>query len=189
MSKNRVLTSLIAAIVSVVVGILLVAWPDQSRAFICYVIGALLVAAGVVSILRYFNQSDTEPIMRYGFATGVVLWIVGILVIARAGKLIAFFGIIIGILLVIDSVLRIQLALDIRRMGGDNWFPILISAIVVLIIALLLVFNPFTLVNTATIIAGIAAILNGLLKIWGLIQAKVLIRTLEKSEPVMRRVK
>lgn len=189
MTKNRVYTSLVTAIVSILVGIALVAWPDGARAVICYVLGGALMCFGVFSVVRYFVRNDAEPIMRYGFALGTGALLLGLLIVLRADKLIAFFGIVIGIILLVDSVLRIQLALDIRRIGGGSWFPVLISALVILAVALLLTFNPFSLVRTATIIAGIAAILDGLLKIWEIIETKMLLRRIDGEQSTVRRVK
>ena len=183
MSKKYAGVLTAAAIAYIIIGLILIVWPTESRLVICYALGALLVLYGAYRIIDYFVSNGAGEPVQFGAAVGIGCATAGVLLLFRANAVVAVFGVVVGVALAIDSVLRLQLALDIRRMGGGHWFPVLICAIVMLIIGGMLIFNPFEIVTTATIIAGVALALDGVLTIWSLIETRAIVKRIgaEKS--------
>lgn len=175
MSTRYSKTMIGTAVVCIVVGLALVIRPAESRNIICYILGAAALLYGIYRIAAYFLHYDGAQEMRYGVAIGIGCALLGLFLLFKAQVVSEILGVIIGVAVIVDSVLRIQVAFDIRRMRGSQWLPLILSAACVLLIGTLLLFNPFTAVQTATIVAGVALIIDGALTIWGTLRAASLI--------------
>lgn len=66
-------------------------------------------------------------------------------------------------------MLRLQISLNLRYFGSAYWVILLVTALVTAWVALLL-FNPFTVVRVATIIAGVL-LLDGGFTLWSVLQS------------------
>ena len=159
------------AVACIVTGLVLVIWPAASRNIICYILGAAALLYGIYRIAAYFLHYDSAQEMRYGVAIGVGCALLGIFLLFKAQVVSNILGMIIGVAVIIDSVLRIQVAFDIRRMRGSQWLPLMAAAVGVLLIGTLLLFNPFSAIQVATVVAGVALIIDGALTIWGTLRA------------------
>lgn len=176
MQKNFKTTMIILAILYIVIGAVLIIWPERARNVICYALGALLVLFGVYRIIAYFIV-DLPLQMQFGVAIGLASILAGLLLLFKADAVVAVFGVVVGVTLIVDSVLRMQTALDIRRIGGGHWAPVFICAITMLALGVLLLFNPFKAVITATIIGGVALVIEGALTIWSILEVSKLIQS------------
>lgn len=183
MSKKLKGVMLAIAILYLVLGLLLILWPEAARAVICYVLGAALVVYGVYRIVAYFVR--TLPLqLQFGVAIGIASLLAGLLLLFKANFVVTVFGVVIGLLLIADGVFRLQNALDIRRMGGRYFLPLMLGALFVLVLGVVLLFNPFTAVITATIIGGVSLVIDGVLTLWSVVEASRL--TAPASQPAAR---
>lgn len=172
MSKKFTTAMIVTAVSYFVFGLILIIWPEQSRLAICYLLGAALVLYGGYRIIAYFAKPAVAEAMQFGVAIGLASVVMGILLLVKANMVVAVFGMIVGIALLVDSILRMQIALDIRRMGGAHWGPVCICAGCMLAVGILLLLNPFKVVTTATILSGVALLIDGGLTIWSLVETK-----------------
>ena len=78
----------------------------------------------------------------------------------------AIFGVIIGIAVIADSIIRLQAALGAKHFGSDNWKLYMLFAVIMLVIGVVLLFDPFAGANAAMIISGIVMMCDGILGIW-----------------------
>lgn len=176
MQKSFKTTMIVLAILYVIIGAVLIIWPETARNIICYTLGALLVLFGVYRIMAYFI-AELPLQMQFGVAIGIACILAGLLLLFKADAVVALFGVVVGVTLIVDSVLRLQTALDIRRIGGNHWAPVFICALTMLALGVLLLFNPFKAVITATIIGGVALVIEGALTIWSIIEVSKQIKT------------
>ena len=173
MGKKMRIIMIITTIFCIALGVALIAWPEQSRRIICYVIGGLVTAYGVTSIALYFAEKAEPDGMQFGLAVGCACVLIGVFLLIRAEKVMQALEMIIGVAVIIDSVIRLQITVNIRRLGGSFDLALLICALVTLAIGALLLFNPFASLQTATIACGVALIVDGLLTLWSMIQLGV----------------
>jgi uncharacterized membrane protein HdeD (DUF308 family) len=162
----------ISSIVYVFLGLLLILWPDQARRIVCYLLGAAALAYGLYRIIDFFVRKQETGSVQFGVALGIALAVIGLFLLFKADAVIAVLAAIIGVAIIIDSILRLQISLNLRRFTGGGWLPLFITALVTLIFGILLLFNPFDAVRVATIIAGIALIIDGAFTLWSLLQTK-----------------
>ena len=173
MSKTFHKTMMIVSIVYVIFGLLLIIWPDAARQIIIYAIGAAALLYGGYRIVDFFVRKEhLDGSIQIGVALGIGCLLVGLFLIVKANVVLALLAAIIGVAIVVDSILRLQIALNLRYSGGSSWLILLITALVTLAFGILLLFNPFTAIKVATIIAGVSLVLDGGFTLWGLIQSE-----------------
>ena len=85
----------------------------------------------------------------------------------KANTVVAVLAAVIGVAVVIDSILRLQISLNLRRVTGGGWIALFVTAVVTLVFGILLLFNPFTAVKVATIVAGASLLADGSLHALG----------------------
>lgn len=161
------------SIAYMVLGLILIIWPDQARQIICYLLGAAALLYGLYRIIDYFARKQlAEGGVQIGVALGIACVVLGLFLLFKANTVVAVLAGVIGVAVVIDSILRLQIALNLRRFSAAGWLALLITAVVTLIFGVLLLFNPFKAVKAATIIAGAALLVDGGFTLWGLLKTR-----------------
>lgn len=164
---------LVTSIVYMVLGLILIVWPDQARQIICYALGAAALLYGAYRIVDYFARHEhMEGGVQFGVALGIACAVIGLFLLFKANTVVAVLAAIIGVAVIIDSILRLQISLNLRRVTGGGWVALFVTAVVTLVFGILLLFNPFTAVKVATIVAGASLLADGVFTLWGLLQTK-----------------
>ena len=81
---------LLTAIVSILLGLVLVLFPVKTSFFICNLAGILLILCGIVDILRYVTSKNEPFLVRYDLVVGVILCLAGVFVITQSDLIISF---------------------------------------------------------------------------------------------------
>ncbi len=157
LKKNMVLVS----IFYLLVGIILVAFPQTSGTFICYVIGALAIFYGVVHGIIYFTQKVEYVTYQYHLVKGIIGIVIGVYVLMVPEVLIATLPTAMGLIVLVDSVIKIQNAVDLKRMRYNRWWLVLLGALITLLFGFLMIFYPFTAYFSIIIFVGASLIVNG----------------------------
>ena len=140
-------------------GISLLVWPAQSGLVICYVFGGISLLYGAVQIIRYCCNAAVS-IFRYELVTGILCCAFGLFVILRADMVLAVLPFVFGCAIVFDSVMTLQNAIDLRRLGFSRWWLILLLAGVTGAFGVLLFFEPFAALAMVRFI-GAVLVLDG----------------------------
>ncbi len=169
MSKTFRNTLLALSFIYLALGVVLIIWPIESRMAICYVLGAACAVYGVVRIFAYFK--DGGALSSMGLALGVSAVVLGLALIFAAKAIIAIFGVIIGVAILTDSILRLQLAFNLKRAGTRGWATVLIFAALMLVLGVVLLFDPFAGAAAATVLTGVSLAVDGILNLVSVIMA------------------
>lgn len=86
---------------------------------------------------------------------GIILLAFGLIILLNQVAFISILPIIIGMWLIIKSVMKIQLAINLKSMMAEKWGWVLASAILMFIFGVLIVLKPFATVITLTRFVGI----------------------------------
>ena len=73
----------------------------------------------------------------------------------------AFFSVVVGLAIMADGLIKIQISLDSRRFGLEKWWMMLALAIVSGIAAAILIFYPQTGAQIITTLLGLALFFEG----------------------------
>lgn len=78
---------ILLAVIFIALGIVLILWPGATMKTICYLLAAMLLAIGVVSLINYLRKDISGIIYRYDLVVGLCAILGGILVIVKVDKL------------------------------------------------------------------------------------------------------
>ena len=120
-------------------GIYLVVNPETSLVMICRILGAAMAVFGVMKIVLYFIREVEGVAIRFDFAVGLFCIILGALMLWRAPALTDILSVMIGLLVLVDSVFKLQVAVDSRRMGAHSWWVTLVQNLCTVVYAAIFV--------------------------------------------------
>ena len=161
-----------------VLGVVLIAVPDLSAGFLCKLCGVLLILFGAVKILGYFSRDLYRLAFQHDLAFGILLIALGVILISRTGAAISVLCTMLGIYVLADGLLKIQVALDAKHFGLPKWWMILTSAILVGIVGFLLIFRPWEGAQALMILLGISLITEGVMNLITILTAVKLFRNI-----------
>ena len=166
-----------SSILTLVVGIMLAIYPGDTLSIITKVIGAFLMVFGVVQVINYFKNVKEDRIGSASFALGIILFAVGLYLFINDKSLTDIVTTMIGILICIKSVYKIQLAISIKDYS-TSWKYNLVSGLIVLSIGLIVIFYPVKTAETILRVVGIALIASSLYEI---IESIVVIKKIDTT--------
>lgn len=159
-------TYVIVSVFFLALGILMIVRPESSLTVICRGLGILAAVFGAIRMLQYFLRAPQGIGQRYDLAGGLFCLLVAALLIFRAGEVAAILSVIVGIFILIDSVFKLQIALDAHRTGVTTWGAMMLLACVSLLLGILLVFDTFKGQAVISIMMGIALIYDALVDLF-----------------------
>ena len=108
---------LLTAIVSVLIGLVLVLFPVRTTFMICNIAGILLIVCGIINIIRYVTSKGEAFFIRYDLVVGVILCLAGLFVITQSHLIISFIPTIVGIVLLINGIINLKKAFHLKQAG------------------------------------------------------------------------
>lgn len=151
--------------VYLILGIVLLIWPDVVLGGICMLIGCLIAGTGIVQLARFFLVRERLFFAPLTLIGGLICLGLGLFLLLRSDVILTALPIVFGLFIVFDSVVRIQNALELRRCGYNTWKGILASGAVSVILGLVMLFNPFGTVQALVMAIGIILIVEGILNL------------------------
>lgn len=148
------------SILSLLAGIALVIWPGASVITICYVVGSAAILVGAVRLMGYFSKDSYNLNFQFDFAMGLVFLILGTILIFHPGDTVAVLHFSVGILVLVDSVFKLQTALDAKHFGLKKWWVMLLCALFCAGLGLVLVILPFRTAEILVRVTGAALVVN-----------------------------
>lgn len=156
----------ISAVLCILLGIVLVVWPDLSMQIVCTAIGAVLLIGGGVRLAVYFTTKDGSLYAQINLIMGIILAVVGIWILLQPEKVLAIIPIIVGIVIVLHGVNNLQQTLTLYRDKYDKWWVALILGVLTVGFGVLLILRPFEALETVVMLIGIFLIYDGISDIW-----------------------
>lgn len=138
--KRSAWAAIIESLVTAILGILLIAWPDTVVKIIAYVAGVFFVVKGLYQIILYFMVKGQNDFFNNGLLYGVISVLVGIIAFVMGGELANVLCLIIGIWLVYESLVRMSTSLKLHAAGMGIWKYVLLLALIMLAMGLVVVF-------------------------------------------------
>ena len=164
----------------VLLGILLVVYPAQSKEIICRALGAVLSVWGVFKIIDYIKLRHNEIFFLFSLVQGCALLGFGVYILIQPNVLAAFITAALSIILFIGAVLKLQYALEFSKYDSKGrWFQA--AAAIVMIIASVISFvNPFgEASNILMMFIGISLIIDG---VWDLLTIAYISKTFKEAK-------
>ena len=158
-------SSICASIILMILGLLWIFQSEVTITTISYIIGAALIALGVLALIRFIKSAKniTEMNFNLDIIYGLVTVVLGIVIITKA--IASILPIVLGIAIVINSASKLQYAFILKNDNNDMWKTTMIIAIVSAICGVVLLFNPFAGAVLIMKIVGIFIVVYSVLDI------------------------
>lgn len=135
---------ILAALAYVVLGVVLLAWPDTTGNVLCTLLGILLLGYGIFQIIGFFTRGDE------GWGSGAVYLlaglcavVLGVFALSSPEKVLAILPVALGAVVVVDSCISLKRAFQLKELGMERWWIAALLAVVTLLFGLVVMFNPF----------------------------------------------
>ncbi|MBR1540773.1 MAG: DUF308 domain-containing protein [Clostridia bacterium] len=152
--KKLTVRSILVSVILIAVAVLLITNPEKVLTVAVIIAGIALIINAIVHIIVYMGQSPEIRAMSSEFLIGIIECVVGIIFIINQQKVISFFYIIIGIWLMIESIQKLQMAINLREFIS-NWALTIIVAILDLVLGILVIIHPYDAGTSVTQVTGI----------------------------------
>ncbi len=156
----------LSAVICVILGIVLLVWPGQSTQVVCMVLGIVLGGFGLIQIILYLATKEKTMVSHSMMMLGVVLAVIGGWIVLKPETIIKAGPMIVGILIVIHGFHNAVQAIDLKKMQYDNWWVALLLSLLTVALGVVLICNPFTIVDTVVRIIGAFLVYDGLSDMW-----------------------
>ena len=156
----------LSAVICVILGIVLLVWPGQSTQVVCMVLGIVLGGFGLIQIILYLATKEKTMVSHSMMMLGVVLAVIGGWIVLKPETIIKAVPMIVGILIVIHGFHNAVQAIDLKKLQYDNWWVALLLSLLTVALGVVLICNPFTIVDTVVRIIGAFLVYDGLSDMW-----------------------
>ena len=153
---------ILLAVIFIALGIVLILWPGATMKTICYLLAAMLLAIGVVSLINYLRKDISGIIYRYDLVVGLCAILGGILVIVKVDKLTDLIPAVLGFLVTMSGIMKMQNSVDMLRLGHGTWHVAFAMAIVNIVAGIVLLMNPFEAAQILIMCLGITLVYSGI---------------------------
>lgn len=150
---------LLAALGYIAVGAVMLFIPDQFLAVVCYVIGALLIAYGVIGMLMCWKN---RTIRMAKIFIGILTIAVGIFVIAQPKAFTAVLPIIFGLILLLDGILNLRHGIGLKKFGDPGFLSVIIVGVITVVLGAIVLIHPYGTAKFTLRIIGAALIYSGI---------------------------
>lgn len=153
-------TSIVESIIFIILGIILVCKPEETVKMISGILGIIFMVIGIYKIINYFTSKENNDFYNLDLIYGLTAIVIGIVAMAYMNIIGSVFRIIIGVWIIYTSFVRINTALQIKKLGSIAWIWGLVLAIIMFMCGLYTVINPGTIIVTIGIIMIIYSIID-----------------------------
>lgn len=175
----------ISGIVTFFVGLLLLIYPGFTNRALCYTLSAVLIVKGVSGLIARYRQNGYPP-MPYEIIRNIAIIALGAFVALRSDVIISIIPFFFGLFLLVSGISSLQKASILKQMGYAGRKNGTLMAALKLILAALIILNPFSTAIALTRFIGICLVYDGassLATVFRLAKAKI---AADKAEEELR---
>ena len=165
---------LLAAILYVILGLVLLLWPGVSAVVFCYAFGGVLLAYGVVTVVSFFLRDSRQGSFVFELLLGIIAAALGLLFLLRPAIVATILPVILGLFIVVDGLVNLKRALELRRMAYVRWNIPLWLSVGSVALGAFIVFQPL----------GAVLIYEGVSDLWTIFRVTQWTKEYRKTHPV-----
>ena len=161
--NRMIIYSLITSILSIIVGLVLIFLPTVSNKLVGIIVGVIILIFGINAVYKYFHR-DGAKIYSLNIVFGVLYSILGVVIILYPYSVMEFVTVCLGLFIIINGATKVNYGLWLKRGNEDSWLVTLVTGIFLVVLGIMVVFNPFS-AFTVTQISGAFLIIVGILNV------------------------
>ncbi|MBR2795679.1 DUF308 domain-containing protein [Candidatus Saccharibacteria bacterium] len=164
--KKKAWSAIIESLALIILGILFVVLQDTIITILAYIVGIFFIVKGGFQIINYFMEKGQNDFFNNGLLSGVVSALIGIAALAIGEDIASVFRIIIGILIIYESLVRINTATKLASAGISTWRYIILIALIMLAIGVIVTFisgSMVVLIGWLMVLTGVTGIIGDIM--------------------------
>ena len=152
-----------SAVLCILLGIVLLVYPDTSLTIVCRAVGVIVLITGLGFVGSYLRVGKTRWFGKVELVFGSIFAILGGFIVLYPLGIISIVPLVFGILLVYHGIANMKQAFELRQ-DKDNgwWLPVLIAASTIAL-GVVIMRNPFGTIETLMRIIGVCILYDGLM--------------------------
>ena len=161
--KKSAWSAIFESLALIIMGMLFVIWPDTMIKILAYVIGAFFIIKGGYEVILYYMTGGQKDFFNNGLLTGVVAILIGVAALLIGENIASVFRVIIGIVIIYESLIRINTAVKLSNIGVETWKYVLVLALIMMFLGIFITFNTgavVTLIGWLMVVTGIIGIIG-----------------------------
>lgn len=161
-------SGILMCLAELLVGVLLLINPVRFTSGIIMGLGIVLLAMGLVSVAKYFKTAPAEAAREQTLVKGLVILLLGAFCTFKSYWFITTFPLltmVYGVAILLVGLVRVQWTVDHLRLKTGRWLWTAIGAAVALILAAIILANPFSTVNVLWTFVAISLIAEAVLDV------------------------
>lgn len=171
--------NIFSSILLIVFAVLLILKPVNMTKTLIMIIGLLLVIDGFIAVINYLTSDKNYQMFSTGIFEGIIEVLAGALFLLYYETLMQAFPIILGIIIVIKNIFKLQVALNLRQLGYADWVYNLLIALIVMLLGVVVILNPFTSLKVLVVTSGFIILVSESINI---IYSVVIMKKLKKVD-------
>lgn len=154
----------VLSVAYIVLGLVLMIWPDISVKTFCYVFGIGMLIFGGTYMILYFTRNRLKGVMQSEMVLGVIGLATGFYILLKLDYVLEIIPFAMGIIALMGAMVKLQDAIDLRHLAAVRWYIMLIWAALLFVLGVVLVANPFEELDMFVVVIaiGVSLILDGL---------------------------
>lgn len=172
---------LVTNLIYIIVGITMMIIPGFISNFICYIIGILIILFSSSSIIKYNQLKQHNIITKIILVIGIMALIFGLVIVVNPKNFASIVPIVIGIYIMTIGISKYNQAMEFKRVNYKHWYSVLLSAVLLLLLGIVIIFNPFETLTLVIRLVGIIFIINSLYDIYNIYSYQKNFKDLKKD--------
>ncbi|MFW5821336.1 MAG: HdeD family acid-resistance protein [Bacteroidota bacterium] len=158
MKKSR--SDILKAVLFIIFGILILVNPGEALVLIAIYFGILAILAGIISFYKAWHYYQRSGQTSTGILEGIISLAIGILILTYPEHSVSLFMILFGIWAFIIGIIQLMAYRGFSELNIKSG-SLLVSGILSILVALLMLLNPFISAGIIAVIIAVYAIIYG----------------------------
>lgn len=158
--------SIILSIILLVFGLLMYTNPISTVNVMMIIFGVILVLDGLVHLVSYFAIKDEYRFFSSELVQAIIYIILGFVLMINYYNVSYLLPIVLGIWIVVESLFKLQIALNIRDIYDSHWGLLLGMSIITALLGVVILFNPVQSLALLTRICGVVLMIVEVISIF-----------------------
>ena len=158
--------SIILSIILLFFGLFMYTNPISTINVMMIVFGVILVLDGLVHLVSYFAIKDEYRFFSSELVQAIIYIILGFVLMLNYYNISYLLPIVLGIWIVVESLFKLQIALNIRDIYDSHWGLLLGMSIITALLGAVILFNPVQSLALLTRICGVVLMIAEVISIF-----------------------
>lgn len=173
-----------SAVMTVIIGLILVINPLGATVAVCFMLGWFLLLLGVFGLLSHFVFN---PGMSNSIELGISIIeiLLGIYVIANPGSIIKLVFLIMAVILLVHGFHDMEAAMQMKKSSYEKWWVTFIVAVITILLGVIALTKPFESTALLLRVIGASLLFDGITDFLIVHKtSRILQDAREKAEPI-----